>query len=773
MAGPRGRLRSLARVLVGCLVASCESPEPVSYVGGAACAGCHAAETEAWAGSHHDLAMEPATGETVLGDFDDAVFAIEGDTTRFRRRDGRLLVTATGSDGARAEFEVTHTFGVEPLQQLLVAFPGGRRQAFGVAWDTRPAEEGGQRWFHLYPDDPPEPGDPLHWTGIDQTWNYQCAECHSTDLRKGYDRATDAYETVWSDIDVSCEACHGPGSRHVEIAEGAAAGATPGVGWAIQRAGDAQGATWIIAPGETIATRSPPATGGTSPTGASPAGGVQIDACGRCHSRRGVIADPERPGAALLDTHRPSLLAGGLYHPDGQILDEVYVWGSFLQSRMHRAGVTCTDCHDPHRASVVAEGNALCARCHLASAYDVPEHTLHEAGTAGSACVDCHMPTRTYMVVDPRRDHGFRIPRPDLAASIGVPEPCTGCHADRDPGWAADALAERFGAPADHPFAAAFAAARAGDPRSAPALAAVVGDAGQAGIVRATAASLLVAFQHPDVAAAIDRALRDPDPLVRLGGLSAVGAPRASTHWRTVFGLLSDSLRAIRLDAARALAPVPPVLFSDAQRSAVAGGVEDYVTAQLVNADRPEAWLNIGAIRGARGDTEAAAGAYRTAIEVDPTFAPAYANAAELQRNAGREEEAEAMLRRGLAADTSAAALHHALGLSLVRQGRHAEALEPLARARSLDPDNSRFGFVYAIGLSSAGDIEGALTELEAALEATPFDREVLSALATLSRQAGRTQDALDYARRVADIWSFDPSARQLLDALQRPDGGS
>jgi len=399
---------------------------PLEYSGSAACADCHRAQTALWRGSHHDLAMQDATAETVLGDFADASFAADGVTTTFFRRDERFWIRTPGRDGRQTELALPYTFGVDPLQQYLVALPDGRLQAFGVAWDSRPAAAGGQRWFDLYPGDRLEPGDPLHWTGRDQTWNHMCAECHSTGLRKGYQADEDRYRTTWSEIDVACEACHGPGSRHVSWAR-AEAGARPGAGGGDPERGlavrlrDAVPGQWIMDLETGIAKRSPPRARDT-----------QIEVCARCHSRRATLTESYRHGGSLLDTHAPALLDAALYFADGQIREEVFEWGSFLQSRMHRAGVTCSDCHDPHSLAVRGEGNAACAGCHLPSRFDAVEHHRHRPGTRGAACVECHMPAREYMVVDRRRDHSLRVPRPDLATALGAPDACTACHRDRD-----------------------------------------------------------------------------------------------------------------------------------------------------------------------------------------------------------------------------------------------------------------------------------------------------------------------------------------------------
>ena len=398
---------------------------PASYVGGEVCSGCHAVQARSWKGSHHALAMQPATAATVLGDFAGTQLEHFGVTTTFFRDGEKFMVRADGPDGALHEYPIAYTFGVYPLQQYLIAMPGGRLQALGIAWDSRPKDQGGQRWFHLYPDQQLKPGDPLHWTGRDQTWNYQCADCHSTNLQKNYDLAANTYATSWTDVDVSCEACHGPGSPHVVWAKAHAEGGSYPSGTDDIRKGLTNWLTptdnghWDMNPDTGIARRT------------EKLASAELDTCAACHSRRKVIAKNPMPGEPYLDAYLPALLEPGLYHADGQIDGEVYEYGSFLQSRMHQAGVTCSDCHDPHSAKPRAEGNALCGQCHMPEKFDVAEHHHHQPGSTGAQCVNCHMPTKTYMVVDVRRDHSIRVPRPDLSVALGTPNACTQCHAQR------------------------------------------------------------------------------------------------------------------------------------------------------------------------------------------------------------------------------------------------------------------------------------------------------------------------------------------------------
>lgn len=384
--------------------------------------------------------MQPANESTVLGNFDNVTFRYAGLETRFFRRDGRFLVSTEGPDGKPHEYEIAYTFGYDPLQQYLIAFPGGRYQALSVCWDTRPRAAGGQRWFHLYPQERIRAGDVLHWTSLSQNWNFQCAECHSTNLRKNFVAAENRYATTWSEINVSCEACHGPGSRHVAWATnpvgsvgGGAAGSAADKGL-VFTLGAKNGAAWTVNPATGIGERSKPRTST-----------MEVDTCARCHARRSTLTDRYEFGRALADTHRPALLEDPLYFADGQIRDEVYEYGSFVQSRMFATGVTCSDCHDPHGVTIAAPVDQVCARCHLPAKFAAPAHHHHREGSTGSSCVACHMPERTYMVIDGRHDHSFRVPRPDLSVALDTPDSCTTCHAGKPARWAADATRAWFG----------------------------------------------------------------------------------------------------------------------------------------------------------------------------------------------------------------------------------------------------------------------------------------------------------------------------------------
>lgn len=676
-------------------------PAPVvaDYVGRLTCAGCHPAEDRLWRGSHHDLAMQEASAETVLGDFGGATFSHFGVDSKFFRQGGVFVVRTDGPDGELEDFPVAYTFGAEPLQQYLVELPGGRYQALPLAWDSRPAAAGGQRWFHLYPDDELAAGDPLHWTGPNQNWNYMCAECHSTNLVKNYRPDEDRYETTFAEIDVACEACHGPGSRHVDWARGGAGASGPaGKGLEIRFGGD-DGGAWLPDPASGTARRSPPRSSR-----------LELETCARCHSRRAPLDGGGSHGRPFLDSHRPMLLDEGLYHPDGQIDGEAYVWGSFQQSRMFHAGVTCSDCHEPHSLALRGgSADAVCSTCHQPSRFATPEHHFHAPRSAGSSCVGCHMPETTYMVVDPRRDHSLRIPRPDLSLALGTPNACNRCHDDRSARWAADAVAGWYGEgdAGERHYGEIIAAGRQGRPGAGRELADLAGDRARPAIVRATALSLLRRYPGRDALHSVEQALADPQALVRLAAVTAAEIAAPEDRLRLVMPLVGDPLRAVRVAAAGALATVPAERLAASDRRRLAAALAEYRGVQSANADRPEGRLNLGWLALSRGDLETAQAHFRQALAFDPTFASAYVNLAEIERLRRNDREGERLLRQGLARGGEDASLYHALGLVLVRRQRLEEAVAALRRSVELAPGEPRYGYALGAALEALGGRAG------------------------------------------------------------------
>lgn len=713
---------------------------PPNFVGRETCQECHAEQEALWQGSHHDLAMYEANSDTVLGDFNNTGFTFAGITSTFTKRDGKYFVKTDNKDGNLQEFEIKYTFGAIPLQQYLVEFPDGRYQMLGIAWDSRSKEQGGQRWFHLYPENPPKPGEHLHWTSIDQIWNYQCAECHSTNLKKNYDAELDQYATSWSEINVSCEACHGPASNHLHWANKETGWEQiTDMGLAI-RLDERESVAWIIDPETGTAKRNKPLTQRK-----------EIDVCARCHSRRGIISEDYQYGKHILDTHNVSLLREGLYYLDGQIRDEVYVYASFLQSKMYHTGVTCSDCHEPHSVKLRADDKGVCLQCHQAAKFDVPAHHKHKVNSYGASCVECHMPETIYMVNDPRRDHSMRIPRPDLSIKLGVPNVCTRCHTDQDNQWAAEKMQGLYGEPKKdwQDFALVLHEARQGNPAVLPELEATISNQSNPAIIRATLLTELPRYLSATNLPLIQAALQDNDPMVRLSGISTLANTDPRLRTQLVFPLLDDPVRAVRLEATRVLMDIPVAQLSQQQNDKLYQALQAYAASLQVNADRPEAMTQLGFYYSVQGRFREAEEAYKKAIELDQRFSAAYVNLADLYARQNDEQQALAILKQGLKVLPEDPDLQHALGLSLVRARRYEEAMPALAKAAKLAPENARYPYVYAVALQSTGNTKHAITTLEQALKQHPHDRQVMEALVSFYRETGEMDKAGKLAEKL------------------------
>lgn len=712
------------------------------YTGTAVCAGCHAEEFKQWQGSHHDLAMQPANDETVLGDFNNAVFEHNGMSTTFFKKDGKFWVNTDGPDGKMANFQVSYVFGVTPLQQYLVPFPDGRMQTLSISWDSRSEADGGQRWFHLYPDTSGHT-DVLHWTHQAQNWNARCAECHSTNLQKNYDPANNSYATTWFEIDVSCESCHGPGKNHVNWASQKTKGNKIehyGFDRQLSAVGEWQRDA-SMSTAKNIADESLVSN--------------QLDSCFSCHSRRSTIdfnkahSGKQHP----LDSHQLRLLEAPLYYPDGQIRDEVYVYGSFIQSKMHQNGVVCSNCHNPHSLSLKTEGNLVCAQCHNPDVFDQPNHHHHKKDSAGAQCANCHMPETTYMTVDPRRDHSMRIPRPDLSKALQTPNACTQCHSDKTVDWSLASFRKWYPERLQQPhFGRSLALAQQGATTALPQLAALINDESLPAMIRASAVQQLQRFPNQYSLNNARVQLSSDDPLIRFAAVQVfemVPRPQRKTY---LWPLLDDPIKTIRFEATRLLVGLgindgSSLGMQEAAKLSTA--VDNYLAAVKSNADSPAGQMQLGILYQALNNFERAEAAYQQALVLEPNFIPALLNSADLYRQRQQDAQALPLLQRALQIDTENISSNYSMGLLLIRLKKLDEAVKYLEKVAALAPEVAHYSYVYAVALFESGKKEWAITALKRALERHPQNTDIISALAGYLNAMGRSSEAQKYASQL------------------------
>lgn len=712
---------------------------PAKMVDEQQCRGCHSEQMKDWQGSHHQLAMQEANAETMLGDFNNVTFKAQNETTRFSRKDDGFWVNTPGIDGKNADFKVAYTFGIAPLQQYLIEVGEGRLQALGVAWDTEK-----NRWFHLYPGQGVNFKNPLHWSKPSQNANFMCVECHTTGYKRNFDAAKNTFDSQWNSLGVGCQACHGPASNHLE--------------WTAKK-GD------LIHAGFAVDLKDKDAT-------------VEIETCARCHSRRAPLGDGYTVGKRLMDDYLPSPLTRELYALDGKIKDEVFEHGSFAQSKMLDKGVRCSNCHNPHSTELKAPGNGVCLQCHntagktsvtgvdgkglQAKNYDSIEHTRHTPGQPGSQCVDCHMPGKFYMGNDFRHDHSFSIPNPERAKKLGTPDACLTCHQ----GKAGDKVTEQFklwntATTAQAPrYDESLWLIRNGQPGAAQALYEQLQRSNLPAIQRATLLAELPLYPSEQALKLATKDLSNPAPQVRESAVRAISAflpPPERAPLLTP--LLDDPVKAVRIVAARDLLSVARNGLGSAQANWNAA-IAEYEAVQKSLAERAESNLNLAMLYQASGRNDEVESLLRTALKRDPDFYPALVTLVQWLEANGRGQEAQTLLAQSLKEHPDNALLQHTQGLALVRAGQSAQAMPALRKAAQLEPQNAQYGYVLAVALHDSGKVDEACEELERLLNVQPANRNARLSLIQYYLDNGQEPKAQVLLQRWKKMNGGDPALK-------------
>lgn len=699
------------------------------------CVACHAPEVNQWQGSHHHLAMQLPSEQSVLGDFNDVTFRSDRETTRFFRKDGGFWVNTPGPDGQPADFQVAYTFGVQPLQQYLLELPGGRLQPLGVAWDTEQ-----KQWFHLYPGQGIDASSPLHWSKTAQNANYMCIECHTTGFKRHFDAEQNRFASRWHALGVGCQSCHGPASEHLR--------------WAAEGASD------------------DPAKGLLKPWLGRSDNRAQVEVCARCHALRSPLGDGYGHSRALFDDYLPSALNATQYEVDGRIKGEVFEYGSFTQSKMFAKGVACSDCHNPHSTQLKLAGNAVCTQCHnpagrtavpgvdgaglQAKDYDSPAHTRHPAGTPASQCTACHMPGKVYMGNDYRHDHSFSVPHPEQAQALGTPDACLGCHRESS----AARVIEQFKAwypdarPHDGGYAQALQQARQGRAGAARALQAQLARADLPALRRAALLAELANYPSAQALNLIGKGLQDSSPAVREAAVRALPAMAAPPQvGQQLAPLLRDPVRAVRLAATWELAQQPAEARQNLTPAFWQQRLDEYEQVQLQLLERGEGNMNLAGLYQITGRSAQVEAVLRRALRSDPDFLPALVSLAQLLEQS-RPQEARQLLDEALRRNPDEAVLQHAKGLALVRAGEYAGAIEAFRQADRLEPENPQYGYVLAIALHDSGQPQAAIEQLQALLQRQPQNRAARMALVNYAQQ---TRNAELIQQAVGELWEINP----------------
>ena len=704
---------------------------PENHPSGENCQSCHQGEWQVWNRSHHQKSMQIADDSSVLGDFNDVEISINDEPVKFYKNNNEFWVELDNQ-----KYKVDYTFGFEPLQQYLIKSENGKYQILPYSWDSRPIERGGQQWFHIYGEDHIPKNDRLHWQQPLQNWNGMCADCHSTGLKRNYDAITDTFNTNWQNINVGCASCHQGDMKTIDNDDG----------------------NWTLIEGAKTMSWSNDFRNQS-----------EIEVCAACHSRRSPLTDGFNSQDKFLDAFSPSPILMPDYYPDGQIKEEVYVWGSFLQSKMYKEGVICSDCHDPHSLSLKDEGNALCTTCHQSEFFDTPNHHNHLKTSSGAQCVNCHMSDNLYMGVDNRRDHSFRIPRPDLNHKTSSPDACSSCHTGQTPEWAADKINTWFGEKQTREihYGEILQNVLKGVPNSETALKQLLNDENIPVIIRASAYNLLPNFPNAESAEFIENGLQSKEPLIRLGAIRGSTFIPVSDRKILLSTHLNDPFKAIRVEVVNSLSDMNINRLNEKDKDAYNMALDEFLTAQDQVMWRGEGRFNLGIFKTMQNETEAAKDLYLDAIKIDPFFPASYINLADIFKNQQDTLNDGKTLDMGLSVLPDDADLNYAKALFLIREKQSSKAMNHLKIAVQAAPENPQYSYVYAVALTDMGRGNDAYNVLRNAIKYAENDANLNMMLLNHFANMGDYQKAISYAEKLLQLFPNNPSIENTMRVLK------
>ena len=727
--------KALFFILATILVISCSTPKEKNidktkaiaykqlseqaFIGSENCKSCHQNEFAQWQNSHHDQAMKIAHDSTVLGDFNNILFDIKGVKYKFFKKDGGFWVNALNGQNEYQDFEINYTFGVYPLQQYLIEFPDGNYQTLQACWDSEK-----NRWMDVQPRFDIAHDEWLHWTRGAMTWNSMCADCHSTNLRKNYDHNTNSYQTTFSEIDVSCEACHGPGEEHVRFYSKDSTGTPP-----------------RLYMGKDMPSKE------------------LVEKCARCHSRRGQITPYFNYEGGFLDHYDPALLTTDIYHPDGQILDEDYVWASFKQSKMYHHDVSCKDCHNMHSLKLKDYTNNLCLQCHDPT-YNTEQHHFHPVASESGQCINCHMTGKIYMGNDFRRDHSFRVPRPDQSVIYGTPNACTSCHQDKSDKWAAKQIEDFYGKERPGHFSDLLLPGHLGDAQK---LIALLENDTVPEIVRATAVHHLAQFASAEDFQRIKKFYSDPSALVRTQMLRNFHLPGDQWYESYLNNLLNDPVRLVRASAAKNKLSIDPMADASGYQA-----YKDNWTTMISQSEFASGQHALAAHYESKGDITSAVQCYERAISIDNFYNQARLNLALLLYRQGNIARAKELYLKVIEQEPNFGHTYYMMGLLLHETGEINEALAYLKLAFEKETTNHRIAYNYALLLHQNKRYREAIKTIEEASLRFGVIEDLLYIKLLALKESSQNQKALEVCMQLINIDPNNAAYKQILEELNK-----
>ncbi len=678
-------------------IATHKSVHVDGYVGAQNCKSCHEDVFHEWEGSHHQLAMQVANEKTVLGNFDNSKATIDGVNYLFFKKDTSFYVEVKEIDNSTKTYKIQNTFGVTPLQQYLIDFDGGKKQVLRATWDVV-----AKKWYHQYPGDKIKTNDWLHWTNGAQNWNTMCAECHSTNLKKNYELESDTFKTTFSEINVSCESCHGAGKKHVNWANNSS-----------EKNGNP-----FIQKGKTQFE--------------------QIKLCAPCHARRVKLTKNFKPGENFDNQYMLQNINHQFYHQDGQIDEEDYVYGSFLQSKMYANGVKCNDCHNVHTLKLKKQGNDLCMQCHE-DTYNTKQHHFHQENTEGASCINCHMTGKNYMGNDFRRDHSFRIPRPDQSAKYGTPNACTSCHKDKSNEWAAQQIENHYGKEREDHFSDYLLLSQ--DDRISSSekesLNTFINDLNYPEIARSTVIEGMQITNNEQINSLL-LALNDSSPLVRYNALTKFRNMPLQDRVSIALKHANDSSKLVRIGVGPLSYGMEALHLNDLEKATLEKPKVELEQMLYSNADFSNGRMQLGDYFLQNNDIKSAIKHYEVALQKDSLLLAVYSNLATAYSILKDYDKAHLVFQEWIKREPESSRPYYLRALLNFELQNKDQAVADLKMSIKINPQNSRALYNLATFYYQEKQFGKAETKIKAALKIEPNNQDYKYLLGLIYRDQGR-----------------------------------
>jgi predicted CXXCH cytochrome family protein len=485
--GVRRGVRAAAAALAGAaavwgllvwLAAGSDPPHdqsPATYVTSESCVKCHATHHASWRQTYHRTMTREATPDYVKGDFGGVTFEAYGAVSRLTREGDTFFMETLDPAWEREmaagkrprdrwgtprlkKYRIDRLVGSHWFQEYLYRDEVGAYHRLPLSYHIADRRWGHTNGAFLAPDTD-------NFWAKGAVWNDSCVYCHNTKPSRRPQRvmgvAVGEYDTRVAELGIACEACHGPGDRHIRAQQNPAR--------RLLRDRDEPDPT-IVNPRRLSARRA-------------------SEVCGHCHgsplSRPGSMGadctDPYTAGDDLgryfficrseAELHRlatgrveqtsPPPRPGprdGRFWGDGTPLTTALEYQGMALSKCYQEGhgkLSCLSCHSMHDSAPhfqVArrmETNDACYQCHPAYRAKLSDHTHHPAGSPGSLCYNCHMPYQVYSLLATHRSHRIESLQVRDSLGTGKPHACNLCHLDRSLGWTQEYLGKWYGRPAE------------------------------------------------------------------------------------------------------------------------------------------------------------------------------------------------------------------------------------------------------------------------------------------------------------------------------------